>query len=270
MITMIEQLILDVKGVLFNETKDGKVPTDRGIEFIWFLGQENIPYLLGTNITSELPKDVLEELVEMGYPVTYDRLVSPIDLSMDYLRERGAKKIFLITDNNALRELYYNEGFAVSSYDDNTLCDAVVAALDKSLGRQTIDMAVMQIANGAIPIALHRNMTRVSKNGEVQPSVGTLVKELEELSGDYSTLNMGKPSETFYLNAMNKLPSQEPSVTLVVGDDPIGDLSGAVALGMQTAFMRSKKYQEWPADVGFRPDYEIAKLPDLIPMLKKR
>ena len=71
----------------------------------------------------------------------------------------------------------------------------------------------------------------------------------------------------FYRQAIRALPSQDYSSTLVIGDDPTGDLSGAISLGMKTAFYNSLKYQ---AGQGFQigADYEVNNLKDILLYLK--
>ena len=261
---MIEQLILDMKGVLYDEVKiassEIKVAREGALGFIKYLKEKQLPFIFGTNVTSEMKEDIVADLNKAGFNISPDNVASCIDLSSAYLKSQGIERIFLISDNEELREFYKKHGFDLVGYNSQ----AVVAGLDKGLEKRTMKKAAYEIRNGAKLIALHRNMTMVDGDGRIVPNVGQLVKDLEEITGYTATVTIGKPSEIFYLWAMKKLPFQNPAVTLMVGDDPEGDLSGANKLGMQTAFVKSKKYGIWPVEIGFKPDYKVSHLGELV------
>lgn len=271
---MIEQLILDVKGVLYNDTQQGKELTPGAQSFVRYLTKNAIPFLLATNITSQMPQDVLQELKQLGFCVSLDRLTSCVDLSLQYLTDDRQQRVFLISDNKKLRQFYRENGVVVIELEDRQPCDAVVVALDKRVfsdeeyaGRIKAE-ALHYLANGARLVALHRNMVRIDDHGRQQPNVGQLVTELEESSHYDKTVVIGKPSETFYRQALKKLPTQEPSVTLAVGDDLVGDLSGAYKLGMPTALFFGPKASFTPSSLKFTPTYELMFLMELMNLLE--
>jgi len=264
---MISQIILDIKGVLYDETERGKQPRLGAVEFIEYLNKHSIPYILATNATSEMPGDMVVDLNNLGFEISLDKVTSCVELSASYLKSKGLDSILLISDNKRLQDFYSGSGLDVVDYKSNIGVDAVVAALDRNLEQRTLNRAIYEIENGAPLIALHRNMTRVDAKGREQPNVGQLVQGLEQVTGYQDTITIGKPSEKFYEEAMKKLPSQELSVTLAVGDDPVADLSGANKLGMHTAFVRSPKYQQWPKNVNFKPEFDVKYLMELVPYI---
>lgn len=253
-----------MKGVLYNETRRGsskvKEARESAVDFINYLREKNMPFIVGTNVTSEMIEDIVTDLNELGFGLSLEEVTSSVELSVNYLKSKCIDSIFLISDNEKLREYYMSYGIDVVDYGSK----AVVVALDNNLEQRTISQAIEEIKNGAQLIALHRNLTRIDEYGNNQPNVGQLVKFLEEESGYQETATIGKPSETFYLEAMKKLPSQYPSVTLMVGDDPVGDLSGAYKLGMKTAFVHSLNCSSFPNDLGFKPNYEVNCLGEII------
>ncbi len=266
---MIEQLILDMKGVLYDESREGNVNVKKvregAKEFINYLTEMGLPFVLGTNVTTEMTDDLAEDLNDLGFDIPRDDVVSCIDLSVPYLREQGIRRIFLISDNERLRDFYRQQGFEIVDYES----DAVVVGLDRDLRQDTIRVAVNDLIGGSTLVGLHRYMTRVNSNGETEPNVGQIISDLEKTARLHpnQTTIIGKPSPTFYIEAMKRLPSQEPSATLMIGDDPVGDLSGAYLLGMPTAFVRSKKYSSWPAELNFKPGYEVNHLGELVEKL---
>jgi HAD superfamily hydrolase (TIGR01450 family) len=263
---MIEQVILDIKGVLYDESRyvDVKVKKVRegAIDLIDYLRQVSLPFVLGTNVTTEMTDDLLKELDELGFDIPREDVVSCVDLSVPYLKEQGLRRIFLVSDNERLREFYSQQGFEIVDYGS----DAVVVGLDRDLQPDTLQVAVNELFGGSMLVGLHRNMTRVNSKGERSYNVGQIVADLEKAAclEPSQTVIIGKPSQTFYIEAIKRLPSQKPAVTLMVGDDPVGDLSGAYLLGMPTAFVRSEKYSSWPAKMDFKPDYNVEHLGELV------
>ena len=261
----ITQLILDIKGVLYNDEGNGKVLTPTSADFIRYLNESNIPYLLATNLTSEMPRQAVSELQKLGLDVTLDKLVSSVDVSAEYLKGHEFEFIYLVSDNPQLREFYEKNGIHLVNGSQSAVPAAVVVGLDRNLEEKTLEDAARYVREGAVLVALHRNMKRVDEYGREKPNVGVTVAQIEEKAGTKSpdTVVVGKPSKLFYQIALQRLPLKNPHVTLVVGDDPQGDFPGAYELGMRLAFVASKKYPNWPDKMGFSPDYSVKDVGEL-------
>ncbi len=77
-----------------------------------------------------------------------------------------------------------------------------------------------------------------------------------------------KPDARIFLAAASCLKA-EPAEVLFVGDNPATDLLGAYGVGMQTAWLSFG--QEWPTSLAhFSPDFTLARLSDVLPLLDGR
>jgi putative hydrolase of the HAD superfamily len=72
---------------------------------------------------------------------------------------------------------------------------------------------------------------------------------------------MRKPDRELFLRAADRL-GVEPSSCLFVGDNPVADILGAAAAGMQTAWLSHG--HEWPPDLPPMPGVSIGSLTDLL------
>jgi HAD superfamily hydrolase (TIGR01450 family) len=97
-------------------------------------------------------------------------------------------------------------------------------------------------------IAIHRaNYVKDSNDGELSLGPGAFVTALETASNCVSANVMGKPRREFFASAMwDDIPTEE---TCMIGDDVIGDMGGALDVGIGTTILvQTGKYQ--PGDEG--------------------
>ncbi len=72
-----------------------------------------------------------------------------------------------------------------------------------------------------------------------------------------------KPDKAIFLRAAKRL-GVEPGDCLFVGDNPVADILGAQACGMQTAWLAHRS--KWPAEISRRPDTIIGTLEEVLPL----
>ena len=77
------------------------------------------------------------------------------------------------------------------------------------------------------------------------------------------TFGLKKPDPAIFRAAANCL-SVPPAKVLFVGDNPVADIAGAHAAGMQAAWMH--RDQTWPAHLKTKPDFVISAL-DTLPAI---
>jgi len=111
-----------------------------------------------------------------------------------------------------------------------------------------------------------------AKNNKRYPGVGAVLKMLEfATSSSYDVV--GKPSQAFYNEALQRLQKQKPNAKFsditIISDDVKGDLGGAKELGMQTIFVTSGKYKNAEEIVPFldeklKPDFIYKNMQDIL------
>jgi len=88
--------------------------------------------------------------------------------------------------------------------------------------------------------------TIYAEAGRRYPGAGAILRMLSYAASVPFTV-VGKPSGTFYGEALRRLQLQQPGASFdgvtMISDDYDGDLTGAAALGMKTALVLSGKVQ---------------------------
>ena len=79
------------------------------------------------------------------------------------------------------------------------------------------------------------------------------------------TEGLRKPNKVIFLRAAERL-NVRPEQCLFVGDNPIADILGAHAAGMQTAWFRSGMV--WPNDIAAPPGAVVDTLPEVLEVIK--
>ena len=274
----ITQAIIDIKGVIYEDGKretPGQQPPKelcRGaVEFVAAIDNLCLPYVFATNTTSELPEDILEDLEKQGLHLNRERMVTAITLSLEYLKRWNHTRIYLVSDNPKLRQLYVDGGIEITEGFVDSPVHAVVVGLDRIFNQDTRDKAVNHVESGAKLIALNDNAKRSSsKPGyRIEENAGAQADYIKKISGVSDMTLIGKPSRDFYESAMGLLPeATDYRHTLVVGDDPQVDLVEAVRqFRVRSGWIRSRKYPEYPNEReigGFNPDYKFDSLEELM------
>ncbi|HIP15228.1 MAG TPA: HAD family hydrolase, partial [Sulfurimonas autotrophica] len=127
------------------------------------------------------------------------------------------------------------------------------------------------LLNGAKLVGMHETSI-YAKNDKRYPGVGAILKMLEfATSCSYDVV--GKPSCTFYNEALRRLKKQNPQAEFkditIISDDVKGDLGGAKELGMKTIFVTSGKYKSADEIVPFlqenlKPDFIYENMQDIL------
>ena len=87
------------------------------------------------------------------------------------------------------------------------------------------------------------------------------------LKGIFISQQIGfdKPSAAFFTRCFSKIPGFEKRKTIIVGDSLSSDIKGGKNAGITTVWFNPDRVEN---NSGIRPDYEIDRLLDLIPLLK--
>ena len=86
--------------------------------------------------------------------------------------------------------------------------------------------------------------------------IGPFVAALEYASGQQAVI-LGKPSADFYHVAVASLGC-EAQHAVMVGDDALADVDGALAAGLQAILVRTGKYRSGDEDKITRPGAQVA------------
>jgi NagD protein len=138
----------------------------------------------------------------------------------------------------------------------------VLIAIKENFSADEYAQMIDFLLAGSKLIGMHETSI-YAKNGKRYPGVGAILKMLEFATSSLYEV-VGKPSVTFYDEALKRLQKQNSSALFkditIISDDVKGDLGGAKELGMKSVFVTSGKYRSAEEIVPFldenlKPDF---------------
>lgn len=256
---------IDVQGTLISD--EDKSPIRGSREFIDYLNEKRIPYMIITNNTKSASYEFYVYLKSIGFNFPFERYLDPLMMLESRIEKEsvaayGAQK-FLGT----LQEM----GFSLEYESPKTVLLAIKEDFQAQEYAQMIDF----LLQGAKLVGMHETSLYV-KNNKRYPGVGAILKMLEfATSTTYEVV--GKPSSAFYAEALESLKKQDKNASFsevtIISDDVTGDLGGAKALGMRTVFVTSGKYRSAQEIVPFlkeelKPDSIKADMYEVLQSIK--
>jgi 4-nitrophenyl phosphatase len=224
LLAKITHLIIDMDGVLYLEDE----PLPRLREFITFLRERPIPFILATNNSSRTPQEVVDKLASMGVSVSADEILGSGQATARYLaREYPPGTRVHVFGMPALRQALTSEGFVLG--DEGV--QLVVASMDREVSYEKIKRAALLIRGGARFIATNLDPTQPSGEG-LLPGTGAMIAALEAASG-VKAEGIGKPEPTMYQLAMDQMGAC-PATTAAIGDRVDTDILGGKRAGIIT------------------------------------
>lgn len=252
---------IDVQGTLISDTD--KSPIRGSIEFIDMLNKQKVPYMVITNNTKKASNDFYLYLKSIGFSFDFSSYLDPLML----LESRVEKKTVAAYGADEFLETLKKMDYELDYKNPKSVLVAIKEDFTADEYAQMIDF----LLGGASLVGMHETSV-YAKNGKRYPGVGAILKMLEfATSSAYEVV--GKPSESFYKEALKMLQKQESKASFnnitIISDDVKGDLGGAKKMGMKTIFVTSGKYRSADEIVPFiepklRPDYIYADMQEIL------
>ncbi len=252
---------IDVQGTLISD--EDKSPIVGSREFIDKLNEENIPYMVITNNTKKASQDFLSYLNTIGFDFSVQKYLDPLML----LESRVPKEAVAAYGAEEFLLTLQKMGYKLDYVNPKTVLIAIKEDFSADEYAQMIDF----LLSGAKLVGMHETSI-YAKNNKRYPGVGAVLKMLEfATSSSYEVV--GKPSQAFYSEALQRLKKQNPNTRFsditIISDDVKGDLGGAKELGMQTIFVTSGKYKNAKEIVPFldkklKPDFIYKNMQDIL------
>ena len=225
-----------MKGVLFD--LDGVFYVEQqliagGIDCLRWLNERQIPYRFVTNNTTMCRKDLTAKLRRLGLEVDEQEIMSANYAGVLLLDQRGFKRCRLVLRPAAQQD-----------YPTNCLQnpDAIVIGdIGNRWDYDLLNELMNQVLEGAEIIALHKGRYHQGTSGLLLDS-GAFVAALEHATGKQAVV-VGKPNPTFFELASNTFGCN-PDDLLMVGDDLINDIGGAMQMGMHAVLVQTGKYRK--------------------------
>lgn len=229
--------LIDRDGVLIF-AKDG-IAVPGAADWMNRLGDAGIPYLVATNHTTSSPAQGADQLKNLGFPVTEAHMHTPLSILHHHFKTHPPGRTY-VRGTPELKVFLQSHGAILS---DDARVDTVIMGFDKTMDYVALSTVIEAINTyGARFIALHENRLFKSAAGGLEPGLGAWVRAVEYATGSKAMI-VGKPSEHYYRMALDIL-KLAPENTVMISDEPLGDLTGARELGIYTIFVTSGIYPD--------------------------
>jgi 4-nitrophenyl phosphatase len=223
-LTRISHIIIDMDGVLYL----GDKPMPRLVEFINFLRQHSIQFILATNNSTRTSQEYVDKLARMGVSVYPDEILVSGKATARFLAHEYPQGTRVhVFGMPALKQAMLDEGFVLA--DESV--EIVVASMDLNLTFEKLAQATILIRGGARFIATNLDPTQPSERG-LLPGTGSMISALEAASGVKPTA-IGKPEPIIFQLAMEQMKAH-PETTAIIGDRVDTDIIGGKRAGLIT------------------------------------
>jgi HAD superfamily hydrolase (TIGR01458 family) len=237
---VVEGLLLDIDGVLTTSWR----PLPGAVETIASLRRDAVPFRLITNTTTDSCAALARRLVDAGFDVRADEVITAVVATASYLgTAHPGAAVFVLTDGDP-REDMAGVRLVPTPEDADVV---VLGGASDDFDYETVNRVFRRLMDGAALVGMHRNRYwRTDRGWELD--AGAYLAGLEAAAG-IEAVTCGKPSAAFFEAALSRLgvPSDR---ALMVGDDIDTDVEGARAAGIRAAIVRTGKYRTGDEDRG--------------------
>jgi HAD superfamily hydrolase (TIGR01458 family) len=253
----IDGLLLDMDGVLTVSWE----PLPGAVAAFARLRAAGLPLRVLTNTTGRSRATLAAGLRGSGFEIADEEVLSAAVAAGAHLRTaRPGARVFLLGDAQAAD---LADVRLVGLDDDPEV--VLVAGADESFAFENFNRVYRALLGGAALVAMHHTFSWLTTDGVCLDS-GAYVAGLECALGRQAVVT-GKPSPEFFGAGLAALGLPAARVAMV-GDDIVGDVLAAQAIGIMGVLVRTGKFRaETLEGAHGRPDHlvgSIVDVPDLL------
>ena len=253
----IRYLIMDMDGVLYR----GNQALPGGREFLAWLDERGVGYLMLTNNSVRTPQGWGEKMAALGMPVAGDRIMTAAQATAAHLRKLAPQggSVYIIGGRGLADAVLVDSGGLFTLNDRHP--DFVLVGLDPEFTYEKMKRGCQAIRAGAKFIASNPDTTFPAEEG-VAPGAGAIVASLVACTS-VEPLVIGKPEPVAFELALERMGADR-GATAMLGDRLDTDILGGQRAGMTTIMvMTGISTAEELAASSYKPDYTFAGLPEL-------
>lgn len=224
---MLKAVLFDLSGVLYQDQQ----LLHGAVEALQTLRRQPLALRFVTNTSRQTSEQLLQRLNGMGLEVRREELFTAAGAVLAYLQRHGYTAYPLVHPN-------LDEEFA--PYTSTSPDVVVVADAGERFDYAHLNRAFSHLMTGAELIAIGDNRYFRS-DGELLLDAGPFIHALA-YAADKQPVVIGKPSATFFTIVLDSAACSAAE-TLMIGDDVIGDVEGALRAGLQACLVQTGKYQ---------------------------
>jgi len=221
-----QAILLDLSGVLY----EGSKVIPGAVDMVNQARERQLILRFVTNTATKSSLQILAQLDTMGIPVSIEELFTAPMAAQAYIREHQLNPYALVHPS-------IQQDFTSGDEKYNVV---VLGDAREGLNYHNLNRAFRLCMEGAPLIAIGMNKY-FKDDGGLMLDAGPFVHALEWAASTQAII-MGKPSVAFFEQVVNST-GLSADQCLMVGDDVISDVQGALDAGLQGCLVRTGKYQ---------------------------
>jgi HAD superfamily hydrolase (TIGR01458 family) len=224
---MIKGILIDLSGTVHV----GDQPVPGAVEAVRYLQQVGMPFRFVTNTSRKTRAMLHQDLGKLGFEVPAAHIFTAPLAVRSYLTQHKLRPYLLIHPNLSpeFADLPQEEPNAV-----------VVGFAQQAFTYERLNRAFQLLKNGAPLLAIGKTRYFQGRDG-LELDAGPFVAALE-YAAETEAHVLGKPSSRFFLGAVAELGCS-PEEAVMVGDDAVSDVGGALAAGLSAILVQTGKYR---------------------------
>ncbi|MBE6141710.1 MAG: HAD-IIA family hydrolase [Erysipelotrichaceae bacterium] len=257
-------ILLDMDGTIYlgNQLFDGVK------ECFDYFKKHDIKFVFITNNSSHDLEFYISKVNNMGIKCNEENFYSSIEVTLEYLTKRNAKKIYVL-GNECLKKKLRNKFELVSTYSKDIKLDAVVCGFNTELVYEDLKNACLYLETQDVEfVATNGDYRCPIEDGLYIPDCGGMI-EWMRLCTNKTAKVLGKPDPEIINQLVNKYQVNKDEV-LCIGDRLYTDIKVAVNAGVDSVCVLSgestlediKAYEA-------KPTYILDSIKDLPELLEK-
>ena len=233
-----EGYIIDLDGTLAlgHHRNRRLAPTPGAVEWLKYLNDRDIPFVIFTNGTVRTPAQFLPLLTSLGFPVTKSSVMTPSKVATDYFTASKYQRIMAMGGEGVWGPLR-DAGIEVelSPYKDCGQVDAIYIGWFREFSMFDIEAAVKAIEQGAAIYSASGTPFFSTAAGKCIGTSVVIGGALEAVTGRKAKI-LGKPSVETARCAAGQL-NLPLSRIAIVGDDPRLEVAMALQSGSMAIYI---------------------------------
>ena len=264
--------MFDMDGtlVLGNKSNTGLQPLPGAVEFLQYLNDTGIPYVLLTNGTAR-PAEAYEPMLkEAGLPLRNGITMTPSTVATEYFLRRGYQRILVLGCEGVWRPLA-DAGIEVLLPSDRPAgdIDAVYVGWYREFVLSDLDSACDAVWNGAKLYSASMVPFFASAGGRAIGSSYVIAGMISKLTGT-RTKTLGKPSMEAMRSVKRRVGVRMENIA-VVGDDPqlevpLAHRGKALAVAVHTGLATAADFAAMPD--GKAPHLSLSGVDELLALYR--
>ncbi|KAB0399648.1 hypothetical protein E2I00_015285 [Balaenoptera physalus] len=203
------------------------------VSIIFGLKRSQLKVRFCTNESQKSREDLVGMLRRLGFDISEGEVTAPAPATCLILKERGLRPHLLIHDG------VRSEFDQIDTSNPNCV---VIADAGEGFSYQNMNKAFQVLMELENPVLLSLGKGRYYKETSgLMLDVGPYMKALEYACGIEAEV-VGKPSPEFFKSALREM-GLEAHQAIMIGDDIVGDVSGAQRCGMRALQVRTGKFR---------------------------